>query len=246
MPSAFADTVRTLYRQPHFPGLLGSTFALGIAFSFIFPFLSKWGTEAIGLSPSQLGLFMTATSVSSIVVSTILGRLSDTRLARKQILLLGSACGVIGFLGYAFLRNPWQLLALGCSVHAIASVCFAQRFAHLRETYRAPTSGAGNSSLSMSVVRVCFSFAWTIGPALGAILLVRWDSQGLLLQQTGLATALYANAGAVRNLTGMATFGFILKVFGHQSTFAICSAVCLLGAGFLGFARPHGSYSERF
>ncbi|MDQ8203215.1 sugar efflux transporter [Pelagicoccus sp. SDUM812003] len=181
-------TLKTLFAQPNFTGLLGSSFVLGVAFSFVAPFLSKWGTEELDLTPSRFSLFMTLVSLAAIVVSTVLARLSDTQFSRRQMLAAGSVSGVLGFVGYAFVRDIWLLLFIGCTVQAIASVCFAQLFSHAREVYGAPpASGPDRSSFTMSVVRVCFSFAWTLGPALGAFALLAFGFQGLFVS----AAALY-------------------------------------------------------
>lgn len=173
-------------RQPGYPGLLGSTFALGMAFSFVAPFLSKWGTEEVGMSSTQFGLFMTVTSLSAMVCSTLLARLSDTRFSRKAMLALGSVCGVLGYSGYALARDPFVLLLIGTSFVAVASVCFAQLFAHVRETAPSGPKAGQSAGFSMSVVRVCFSFSWTMGPAAGAAMLLHFGFRGLFLGAAGL------------------------------------------------------------
>lgn len=177
---------RSLHALPNFTGLLASTFALGIAFSFVAPFLSLWGLEEVGLSPTDFGLFMTATSICAMVASSLLGRLSDTTFSRRQMLLLGSSGGVCGFAGYALIRDPLLLVIVGCSLHALASICFAQLFSHAREVYQSQVA-PGSSSFTLSVVRVCFSFAWTLGPAAGSIVLIGSGFRGLFL----CAAALY-------------------------------------------------------
>lgn len=168
-------------------GLISSAFVLGTAVSFAAPFLSKWGTEEVGFSPKAFGIFMTITSLSAMIVSIGLARLSDFRVSRRKILLLGAACGVGGFSCYAFLRNPVLLLLAGCTLHAVASVCFAQLFSFVREAIRKDTDDSGSASMRISVVRVCFSFSWTLGPAIGATLLIVFGFQGLFLS----AAALY-------------------------------------------------------
>ncbi|EDY85277.1 transporter, major facilitator family [Verrucomicrobiia bacterium DG1235] len=185
MPSPYA-ALRSLLRQPAFPGLLASTLTLGIAFSFVAPFLSKWGTEEVGMSPKAFGLFMTVVSLSAIAVSTYLARLSDSRFSRRQMLILGSLGGVFGFAGYAIIRNPIALVLIGSTLHAVASICFAQLFSHVRETYKPDDSSGQNASFLMSVVRVCFSFAWTLGPAAGSLVLIAYGFRALFLAAAGL------------------------------------------------------------
>lgn len=173
--------MRQLFRKPGFAGFLGATFALGMGFSFVFPFLSLWGTGAVGLSPFQFGLFMTATSLSAVSLSTLLARWSDTRVARKTMLLLGSGGGVLGYAGYAFVRDPALLLLIGVTLIALAALCFSQLFATAREWFAHEGEVTKDVAITLSIVRVCFSFAWTAGPALGATIMARYDFEGLFL-----------------------------------------------------------------
>ncbi|MDP0499348.1 MAG: sugar efflux transporter [Verrucomicrobiota bacterium JB022] len=181
MLGRLVPVTRNLLRQPYLPGLLASTFALGTAFSFAAPFMSKWGLEEVGMSPTGFSLFMTLTSVSAMLTSVILGGLSDTAFSRRQMLIVGSLGGCLGFLGYALIREPIALAVVGCSLHALASICFAQLFSHVREIYQGGGKPNESSTFTMSVVRVCFSFSWTVGPAVGALMLVNFGFEGLFI-----------------------------------------------------------------
>ncbi|HYP16521.1 MAG TPA: MFS transporter, partial [Opitutus sp.] len=124
-----------LVRDRSFSGLLAASVALGLALSFVVPFLSTWGTRRVGFSPVQFSGFMTAVTVSAIALSTVLGRWSDTRAVRRTLLLCGSACGVLGYAGYALLSSRWALTLVGVSFVATASICFSQLFAHVGESF---------------------------------------------------------------------------------------------------------------
>lgn len=176
-----ATRTRLLLRQPGFAGLMASAAALGMGFSFVSPFLSLWGTQEIGMTPLAFGTFMTITALSAIVVSTTLARWSDSHLARKTMLSIGAAGGVIGYTGYALVRDPVYLLMIGTTSLALASVCFSQLFAHVREIYaEAPAMGVSPAVL-VSLVRACFSLAWTVGPAIGAWMMVQFGFHGVFL-----------------------------------------------------------------
>lgn len=183
---AFLARGKTILRQPNFGGLLVATFALGMAFSFVVPFLSMWGTEHVGMRPFTFGVFMTVTALSAIVLSTVLARWSDTHVPRKVMLILGSCGGVLGYIGYAFVRNPAALIGIGSTMLALASVCFSQLFAHVREQFGEAESGAPDPRFRMSIVRVCFSVAWTVGPALAATMMARFGFRGVFLGAAGL------------------------------------------------------------
>ena len=178
---AVFSRTRSILAQPRFAGLLVSAFALGIGFSFVSPFLSLWGTQEIGMTPLAFGMYMTVTTLCAILVATTLARWSDTHLPRKVMLLLGAAGGTLGYTGYAFLHDPRILIAVGCTVLALGALCFSQLFAYTREEfYDAQIEGVPPGFL-LSVVRVCFSLAWTAGPSVGAWVMVQTGFRGLFL-----------------------------------------------------------------
>ena len=80
-----------------FLGLLGCNILLGLAFSFVAPFMSLFGEHEVGMSANAFGAFMTVTSLSGILISTVLARWSDTRFTRRSILLIGSCAGALGY-----------------------------------------------------------------------------------------------------------------------------------------------------
>lgn len=185
--SEWNNRVRIILKQPGFAGVLASAFVLGIGYSFVSPFLSLWGTKEIGLSARSFGFYMTAMSLSAVVVGTALARWSDTRLSRKVVLLLGAAGGVLGYATYAFVHDAAVLVTVACTLLALAALCFSQLFAFTREHYYdAPIPGLAPGFL-LSVVRVCFSFAWTAGPTVGAWMMIQFGFRGLFLG----AAALY-------------------------------------------------------
>jgi SET family sugar efflux transporter-like MFS transporter len=178
MKDVLVRTKRIL-SEPGFAGILASAFALGLGSSFVSPFLSLWGTEEIGMRPLMFGAYMTTTSLSALIVATTLARWSDTHLPRKTVLMLGSACGALGYSGYALLHNPFALICVGSTVLAVAAVCFSQLFAHTRERFFATNIPGVPQGFLLSVVRVCFSLAWTAGPSVGAWVQVTYGFRGL-------------------------------------------------------------------
>src|SRR3569833_449794 len=92
---------KTILGHPGMLGLLAANVAFGMATSFVVPYMSMWGTQHVKMSPVVFGWFMTLTSVSSIVLSTVMARLSDTRVMRRTILIIACLGGIIGYVGYA-------------------------------------------------------------------------------------------------------------------------------------------------
>ena len=67
---------------------------LGLGYSFVFPFLSLWGTQHIGLSPVQFSLFMTAVmgaaSLRGEVDDAVEGMLREQALHRRAVGEIGA------------------------------------------------------------------------------------------------------------------------------------------------------------
>lgn len=160
------------------PGLLVVLFLsilLGLAYSFVVPFMSMFGTLEVGMSHFGFGVFMTVTSVSGIVISTVLARNSDSHWSRKSVLLLGGASGGLGYLGYAFVRNPLLLTAIGAVALGVASITFGQVFAYARETLELSDIERHEIPFYMNFIRLFFALAWTVGPALAAYLMMHYS-----------------------------------------------------------------------
>lgn len=167
-------------------GLLAGAFALGLASSFVIPFLSLWGTRAIGMTPFEFGMFMTITSFGAVVWSTLLARWSDTRAARRTVLLLAAAGGALGYLGYATLTHPIALVATGVLLLGVSAANFPQLFAHAREQLARPEYASLDAPFAMSVLRAAFALAWTVGPGLGALVVQRFGYRGSFLAASGI------------------------------------------------------------
>ena len=101
----FLTTARTLLRNRAFLELLVCNVLLGLTYSFVGPFMSLFGTQEVKMSNAVFGVFMTISSVTAIVLSTWLAHWSDTRYSRRSMLLLGSVCGILGYL----LGGSWQV-----------------------------------------------------------------------------------------------------------------------------------------
>ena len=154
---------------------------LGLAFSFVVPFYSMFGTIEVGMSNWTFGMFMTITSVAGIIISTVLARWSDTRFSRRAILLFGSACGAAGYASYAYIRDVVWLTVIGSVALGVASITFSQLFAYAREAIQRHGVPDREAPLYMNIYRLVFSLAWTIGPAVAAWVMIRYSFKGIFL-----------------------------------------------------------------
>ena len=172
---------RTLLQHRSLVVLLGCCLLLGLGYSFVGPFFSLFGTQEARMSPMVFGLFMTATTLSGISISTFLAHLSDIRTTRRSMLLLGSVSGVLGYASFAFVRDPLWLTVLGSLLLGLASITFSQLFAHAREVLLSSGIPAKDAPLYMNVFRLFMALAWTIGPAVASQVMIHFGFVGTFL-----------------------------------------------------------------
>jgi MFS transporter, SET family, sugar efflux transporter len=94
--------------------------------------------------------------------------------------LIGGSGGVLGYLGYAFVRDPLWLMCIGATLLSVSSVSFSQVFAHAREEL-ARSAASAHAALGLGVLRATFSLSWTVGPALGAVVVDGFGFRGSFL-----------------------------------------------------------------
>jgi MFS transporter, SET family, sugar efflux transporter len=177
---------RTLLAQRELFIVLVCNLLLGLAFSFVSPFYSMFGTIEVGMSNWTFGMFMTITSVAGIVMSTVLARWSDTRFSRRAILLIACASGATGYTGYAYVRSVFWLTVIGSFGIGISSTAFSQIFAYGREALARNGVPDEEAPLYMNIYRLALSLAWTVGPGAAAWVMVRYSYRGIFLVCAGL------------------------------------------------------------
>ncbi len=178
--------IRILLGRRDFVVLILCNLILGLTYSFVIPFMSIFGTREVGMSPWVFGIFMTITSLSAVILSTLLAKWSDTRWSRKTTLLASSAAGALGYLGYAWVRDARLLLPIGAVLLGISSLSFSQLFAHARNLLDSSDIPPREVPMYMNVFRLFFALSWTVGPALAALVMGRFSFRGTFLVAAGL------------------------------------------------------------
>jgi len=173
--------IRTLLANSELRSLLLATLMLGVSYAFVMPFMSLFGTRAAGMSPLGFGVFMTVIALSGIVLSTALARYSDVQGSRKRVLVLGGLSGAVGYVGYAFLRDPLPLTLCGALFIGLSSVTFSQLFAYARDLLDEHRTPPTQVPLYMNVLRSAFALAWTAGPAIAAWVMASYSFTGTFL-----------------------------------------------------------------
>jgi SET family sugar efflux transporter-like MFS transporter len=155
--------------------LLVAILVLGIADSVTGSYIVLFGADRARLSPFEIGVFVSATALSGIVLSTWLGRRYD-RVPSRVPALLAVAAPAAGYLILVTTTSYPLLLAIAIGLLGAEAAAFPQLFA-LARSYLAGTSST--AARRFPVLRSSWSVAWAIGPVLGAAVLNRWGFAGL-------------------------------------------------------------------
>lgn len=180
---------RDFWASRELRGALVLGIVLGLAYSFVGPFMSLFGTKEVGFNSLEFGLFMTVTSLAAVVLSSLVARWSDVRYSRRSTLLMSGLAGTLGYLGYALVRDGWVLLVIGSTALAVSAGSFSQLFAYARDVIQRDERLRDKAPLYMNVVRISFAFAWTLGPMISAWLMMRLSFLGTFLAAAGLYAA---------------------------------------------------------
>ncbi|MFC7528894.1 sugar efflux transporter [Actinoplanes sp. GCM10030250] len=153
---------------------LGLVFlTVGIATAVVGPFLGLFLSTAVDASPIQVTLFLMVASLSGVVMSWAIGRISDRRPMRRTLLIVAALAGCAGTGLTAVVRDFWVLLALTATATAIAGSLFPQSFAYARQVLQ--SEDPNRAAMGISTLRTVFSIAWVGGPTLAAFLLEAGD-----------------------------------------------------------------------
>ncbi|NUT98191.1 MAG: sugar efflux transporter [Saccharothrix sp.] len=191
-------------RRGPFVPLLVVSLLTGVGYALAFPFLSLFLVKELGASPFATGAFLLSGALSSLIVSTLIGRLSDARAMRRNIMVAASVAGGIGYGLFAVLRNYWLLLAVAIALLSVSSALMPQLFAYARQVLE--RTGSTRAPLAISTLRTMMSVSWVGGPPLAALLI---DVSGF----TGLF-----GAAAVICLLGAGVTGFLLPEPGRTES----------------------------
>ncbi|WP_414656870.1 sugar efflux transporter [Deinococcus sp. VB343] len=182
-PTSIAATLPALLRLPHALGLTLAVLLLGLATSLAGPYMSLFAVEQVGMTPLQLGLFLTLNALSAVGISTLLGRWADLRQDRKPLVLLTLAAGVLAYLALSGVRSLAGVMLTGVLLLAVSAAAFPQVFAFARSAFASAPGDLPEKAVTL--LRAVFSFAWVVGPGLGAAVLGLGSFQAVFLLAAG-------------------------------------------------------------
>lgn len=141
-------------------------------------YMTLLAVEKIGMSPLELGLFLTLGAASGIAVTTWFGHMHDRR-PKLWPLYLSLAAKVIGFGLCAVVSETWALLLIALVLLGLSSASFALLFA-IAKGYL-DLAGGDAPERGMASLRMTSSLGWAIGPAIGAVLVASLGFEGVYL-----------------------------------------------------------------
>jgi SET family sugar efflux transporter-like MFS transporter len=97
---------------------------VGLATSFVGPYLALFLAEGLHAGPIRTTAFLIVAPISGVAVSWLIGRVSDRRPIRHQLLITAALAGALGAGLTAVLRNYWAVLAVTVTLTAIAGSLF--------------------------------------------------------------------------------------------------------------------------
>jgi SET family sugar efflux transporter-like MFS transporter len=168
--------------------------AVGLSTAFAFPFLALFLTTEVLAGPVQVTIYLVAAPLSSVLVATMVGRLSDRWPIRRPLLIALACAGGLGAGLTAVVREYWLLFGVTVTVAALAGALLPQIFAYAREVVQ----GSEKAAVTMSTLRTLFSVAWVAGPPVAAALLT-----------AGGFTLLYASAAAMYGVAAVVALVFL-------------------------------------
>ncbi|WP_270167288.1 sugar efflux transporter [Paenibacillus sp. SYP-B4298] len=162
-----------------FPVLTLTMLMIGTAYALTYPYMSLFGVNELNMTPTKLGIFMSLSAVSGIILSSILARLSDRNVPRKIILIISLCSGGIGYAFLAFARDYGTVLVISIVFLGVSSASFPQLFAYARD--HVSTVMHDKLAVSTNFLRMCFSGTWVFFPFVGALVIAAAGYRGLFI-----------------------------------------------------------------
>lgn len=144
---------------------------VSIAMALALPFQSLYLFQVLNASEKQIGLFLSASSICNLVISSILGYLSDQKIGRKSILYLGMLAGIISYFIYGVSKSFATVLLVSCVLMSLSSCIVPQIFALSYERFEKEEKNAEQVEAMIVKLRTLISAAWVIGPSVGGFIL---------------------------------------------------------------------------
>ena len=184
-----------LWLVPHFVPIMIAVLLAMVAEAMAGSYLALLAVQRVGMSPLELSAFLTLPAAIGLAVTTMFGHLQD----RNPVvwpLLLSLLSKVVGLALCAYITQTWLLILNAGVLFGLGTASFALLFA----VAKAHLDQAGGSTVSqgMAALRLIASLSWTIGPALGAVLISASGFEGVYVGAALLAACSLAIVSLAR------------------------------------------------
>ncbi|MBD3353407.1 MAG: MFS transporter [Candidatus Lokiarchaeota archaeon] len=166
-------------KYPKLNPLWAGIFADILGFTMFIPLLPSF-VEDFGATEFQVGLLLSVNALFAFIFGPYLGKLSD-KYGRRPLLFISQAGTFVGFIIFAFSKNLTMLY-----ISRIVDGIFGGNFP-IAKAVIGDVVHPKDRSLAMSNVGVAHNLANLFGPALGGLLVERFDIVGPGLFAAGLA-----------------------------------------------------------
>lgn len=144
---------------------------VSIAMALALPFQSLYLFQVLNASEKQIGLFLSASSICNLVISSFLGYLSDQKIGRKAILYIGMGAGIISYFIYGVSKSFMTVFVVSCVLMSLSSCIVPQIFALSYEKFEKDQKNPEQVEAMIVKLRTLISAAWVMGPSLGGLIM---------------------------------------------------------------------------
>jgi MFS transporter, SET family, sugar efflux transporter len=173
--------LQALLRTPFLLPITVAVLFIGVGDAVAGSYMTLFAVDQGRMNPLELGTFLAAFALSGIAVNTGFGRWFDNRPSVLPVFLTL----VVTTVGYLLLTETtrfYLLLLIACGPLATSLACFPQLFALAK--VHLDRAGADTAERGTAMLRGTWSIAWAIGPALGALVISRFDFRGVFMTST--------------------------------------------------------------
>ena len=162
------------YLNKRFFSFLILIFCSGSSLAMTLPIMSLYLLNEVHADKDQLGNFFTVSAISGIVVTQIIARFSDSKLSRRDLMILGYVAGSLMALTYILFPSYGIIVTVGVLFSSLSMVATPQVFALAREY---ALLKYGDALMFTSYIRAVFSLAWVMTPPIAYTIFVDFGSR---------------------------------------------------------------------
>ena len=147
----------------------------GLIGAFVYPLLSYFLIDELGVQPMFIGVYMVSVTLSGLMVSQFLGRRSDKGYSPRKMYMLANLGIILALAVYINIHWFAAVLAAGICFMAFGNASIPQMLTLSRQW-------ANQRSIDITLfnaqIRASISFAWMLGPPIAFILVASMGFSG--------------------------------------------------------------------